>query len=114
MVSYTYSKAIDIGSSGWYGVEGHSVQDPYNFNNDRSSAGFDLTQVLTVSGLYALPIGKGKALQTGSKFADYILGNWQINGIAQKIKFKGLKAKALECMEGIAKERGFTRAEPRR
>lgn len=35
----------------------------------------------------------------------------QINGIAQKIKFKGLKAKALECMEAIAKERGFTRAE---
>ncbi|MBI3471208.1 MAG: TonB-dependent receptor, partial [Candidatus Solibacter usitatus] len=66
MVSYTYSKAIDIGSSGWYGVEGHSVQDPYNFNNDRSPAGFDLTQVLTVSWLYALPIGKGKPLQTGS------------------------------------------------
>jgi len=28
-----------------------------------------------------LPIGKGKLLQTGSRAADYILGNWQINGI---------------------------------
>jgi hypothetical protein len=35
----------------------------------------------------------------------------QINGIAQKVAFKGLKAKAAECMEGIAKDRGFTRAQ---
>ncbi len=35
----------------------------------------------------------------------------QINGIAQKLKFKGLKTKAAECMEAIAKDRGFTRAE---
>jgi hypothetical protein len=35
----------------------------------------------------------------------------QINGIAQKVPFKGLKAKALECMEAIAAERGLTRPE---
>jgi predicted DNA-binding WGR domain protein len=35
----------------------------------------------------------------------------QIHGIAQRVPFKGLKAKAAECMEAIAKERGFTRAE---
>jgi predicted DNA-binding WGR domain protein len=35
----------------------------------------------------------------------------QINGIAQKLPFKALKAKAAECMEAIARERGFTRAE---
>lgn len=33
----------------------------------------------------------------------------QINGIAQKLKFKGLKAKAQECMEQIAQDRGLTR-----
>jgi outer membrane receptor protein involved in Fe transport len=82
MISYTWSKAIDIGCSGWFGVEGCSIQDPYNFNNDRSVAGFDLTQVLTVNWVYSLPIGKGKALQTGNSVADYILGNWQLNGIA--------------------------------
>ncbi len=32
-----------------------------------------------------------------------------INGIAQKVPFKGLKTKAGECMEAIAKDRGFTR-----
>src|SRR5919199_788970 len=32
----------------------------------------------------------------------------QINGIAQKVQFKGLQAKAREAMEEIARERGFT------
>jgi predicted DNA-binding WGR domain protein len=35
----------------------------------------------------------------------------QINGIAQKLKFKGLKAKAQECMEAIAADRNLTRPE---
>ena len=81
MVSYTYSKSIDIGSSGWYGVEGHSVQDPYSFNNDRSISGFDLTHVLTVNALWEVPVGKGKAFSTGNTVADYVLGNWQVNAI---------------------------------
>lgn len=34
----------------------------------------------------------------------------QINGIAQKVKFKGLQAKAVEAMEGIASDRGLSRA----
>ena len=35
----------------------------------------------------------------------------QLNGIAQKLPFKGLKAKATELMEPIAKDRGLSRAE---
>ena len=35
----------------------------------------------------------------------------QLNGIAQKLKFKALKARALEAMEQIAQKRGMTRAE---
>ncbi len=33
----------------------------------------------------------------------------QINGIAQKVKFRPLRAKAQECLEAIAKERNLTR-----
>jgi hypothetical protein len=80
-VSYTWSKSIDIASSGWYGVEGQSLQDPYRVQGSRGPSGFDLTHVFSVNMLYDLPIGKGKAFSTGSKAADYILGNWQINGI---------------------------------
>jgi hypothetical protein len=35
----------------------------------------------------------------------------QLNGISQKLKFKGLKQKAAEAMEAIAKEKGLTRAQ---
>lgn len=80
-VSYTYSKAIDIGSSGWYGVEGQSVQDPYHYNNDRSVSGFDLTHVLSVNVVYELPVGRGKSLSTGNRVVDYLIGGWQVNAI---------------------------------
>ncbi len=80
-VAYTYSKSIDIGSSGWYGVEGQSIQDPYHYNNDRSVSGFDLTQVLSVNAVYELPVGRGKKFATGNKFVDYVIGGWQGNAI---------------------------------
>lgn len=35
----------------------------------------------------------------------------QINGIAQKVKFKGLQNRAVECMDHIAEERGLSRAQ---
>ena len=81
MISYTWSKSIDVGCSGWFGVEGCSIQDPYHFNNDRSVSAFDLTHVLTANWVYQLPIGRGRAIQTHNRVADYIVGNWQLNGI---------------------------------
>jgi outer membrane receptor protein involved in Fe transport len=81
MVSYTWSKAIDIASSGWYGVEGHSAQDPYNINADRSVAGFDLPHVLTVNWVYQLPFGPGQRWKPSSNVLSHIIGNWQVNGI---------------------------------
>jgi len=81
MVSYTWSKAIDIASSGWYGVEGHSAQDPYNMNADRSVAGFDLPHVLTVNWVYQLPFGPGQRWKPSNTVLSHIIGNWQTNGI---------------------------------
>ncbi len=82
LVSYTYSKAIDIGCSGWFGTEGCSVQDPYHFNNDRGPSAVDLTHVLTTSWVYELPFGHNRKFQSGNRTVDYILGNWQVNGIS--------------------------------
>src|SRR4029077_5084308 len=42
MASYTWSKVIDIGCSGFLGAACF-VQDPYHFNTSRGVAGFDLT-----------------------------------------------------------------------
>jgi hypothetical protein len=82
-VSYTWSKMLDDGSDGWYGVEGFSVENPYSYQNNHSVAGYDLTQVLSVNVVYELPVGKGKPLATHNGVLDYIIGGWQVNTIAQ-------------------------------
>ena len=79
--SYTWSKTTSIGCDGWYGFEGCSVQDPYHFNNDRSVAVSDVPQLFAASWLYELPIGSGKRFKTGNRVVDYLVGNWQVNGI---------------------------------
>ncbi len=79
-VAYTYSKSIDEGSSGWFGVEGQSLTDPYNVAGSRGPSGFDLRHTLSVNMLYQIPVGHGR-YSTKNGVLDYILGNWQINNI---------------------------------
>ena len=81
IISYTRSKSIDRGCSGSFGAEGCETQDPYNTRNDRSVSGFDLPNIFSGSFVYNIPIGKGKSFSTNNKFADYVLGNWQVSGI---------------------------------
>ncbi|HLJ18254.1 MAG TPA: TonB-dependent receptor [Bryobacteraceae bacterium] len=80
--AYTWSKSISIGCDGFFGVEGCSVQDPYHFNNDRSVSSTNIPQDLSLNWLYELPIGAGKWVHTGNHVADYLIGDWQVNGIA--------------------------------
>lgn len=81
-VSYTFSKAIDVGGDGYYGVEGGVPQDAYDpARYDRSVSGLDLTHILSVSTLYEIPVGTGKRFSTGHGVLDYVLGNWQVNNV---------------------------------
>jgi hypothetical protein len=48
---------------------------------DRSVSGFDVPNIFSGSVVYDIPLGKGRAFSTGNRFADYVLGNWQIGGI---------------------------------
>jgi len=79
-VAYTYSKALDE-SDGWFGAEGKVVADPYNPRGSLSPAGYDMPHLLTVNANYELPVGQGKPFSSGSHAVDYIIGNWQVNGI---------------------------------
>jgi hypothetical protein len=79
-VAYTYSKALTE-NDGWFGAEGKNVADPYNPRASLSPAGYDLPHLLTVNTNYELPIGQGKRFSSGSHAVDYIIGNWQVNGI---------------------------------
>ena len=81
MVSYTWSKAIDIGSSGWYGVEGHSVQDPVQLQQRPKCfrVRFD-SRVDSELGLPA-SVRSGHEVESQQQGASHIIGNWQVNGI---------------------------------
>lgn len=81
LLSYTWSKAIDLGCSGAFGVEGCSIQDPYNPQADRSVSGFDLTHIFSGSVVYELPFGRGKRFNPPSRVTSALVGGWQINAI---------------------------------
>jgi hypothetical protein len=81
LVSYTWSKGLNYGTDGWYGIGTTSIQNPYNFKGDRSVSGYDLPHVFTAGWVWAVPIGKS-GFSTGNRTTDYVLGNWQITGIA--------------------------------
>jgi hypothetical protein len=81
LVAYTWSKSMDVGCSGFFGIESCSVQNPYNIKGDRSVSGFDLTHVLSASATAPLPFGRGRRFANSGGLFNYIIGNWQLNGI---------------------------------
>lgn len=81
LISYTWSKSIDLASSGDFGAEGTSLQNPYNPRADRSVSGFDLTNIFSASAVYELPFGRGKLFDPSNRFLSYAAGGWQLNTI---------------------------------
>ncbi len=82
LISYTWSKSIDLGCSGAFGAEGCSIQNPYDAKADRSVSGFDLTNIFSASAIYELPFGRGKMFTPANSVANYIVSGWQLNAIA--------------------------------
>lgn len=86
-VAYTWSKSMNVGGDGWYGVEGGSggsvPQDPYDpaAFGSRSVAGNNLTNVLTVNGLYQLPFKSRRGSSVPSRIVHSIAGDWEVGGI---------------------------------
>jgi len=90
LVSYTWSKAIDTGSSGWFAAENgsgaggsSSLQNYYDPNGSRSVSSYDIPHFLSMSGVWELPFGKGKRYFSQPALASRLLGNWQMNGVVQ-------------------------------
>jgi hypothetical protein len=81
LISYTWSKSIDLGCSGSFGAEGCTIQNPYDAKADRSVSGFDLTHIFSGSVVYELPFGRGRQFNPSNSIASYAVGGWQINGI---------------------------------
>jgi Carboxypeptidase regulatory-like domain len=87
LVSYTWSKSIDTGTSGRFGAEdgvggGAAIQDYYDPKSNVGVSSYNLPHFASIAGSYELPFGKGKRF-LNSGFKSIALGNWQINTVAQ-------------------------------
>jgi hypothetical protein len=78
LASYTWSKSLDLQSEGQSGT----LETEYDLRRDWAPSDFDRRHLLTISGTYALPFGKGKPhLANANGFTEALLGNWNIGGI---------------------------------
>ncbi|MBV9224621.1 MAG: TonB-dependent receptor [Acidobacteriaceae bacterium] len=78
LASYTWSKSLDIQSEGQSG----SIETEYDLRRDWGPSDFDRRHLLTISGTYALPFGKGKThLANANGFTQALLGGWNLGGI---------------------------------
>jgi hypothetical protein len=81
LISYTWSKSTDVGCTGWYGVEGCGIQNPYDVRADKGNSAIDIPQIFSGAWVYELPFGSNKKWSSGNKAVDYIIGGWNLNGI---------------------------------
>jgi Carboxypeptidase regulatory-like domain len=78
LFSYAFSRDISL-----YGSESTASPTLYAPKNyDEGISPNERRHVLTVSGVYELPLGRGKKFGSGMpKVLDYIAGGWQLSGI---------------------------------
>lgn len=69
IITYTWSKALDLGSSDGFGG---SAMDAYNLRLEKGPSNSNLPHVFSLASVYELPLGKGN-LQSGLKPVDYIV-----------------------------------------
>jgi outer membrane receptor protein involved in Fe transport len=81
LISYTWSKSLDLGCTGWYGVEGCSIQNPYNLQADKGPSATDLPQIFSAAWVYALPFGRSGKFSTGNSVVNALIGGWNLNGV---------------------------------
>ena len=86
LVSYTWSKSIDV-SSGYFNVEngpggGSTIQNYYDQSTARGVSSYDIPHFLSWATIYELPAGKGKRWFRSGPGA-WVFGNWQTNFIMQ-------------------------------
>jgi trimeric autotransporter adhesin len=87
-VNYVWSRTIDVWSSeaqnnNYAENAGLSTGtlDRRNFSNNYHISPNDIPHRLVASWVYEMPFGNGKRFSTGSKFANVLLGGWQVGGV---------------------------------
>jgi hypothetical protein len=82
ILGYAWSHAIDdVPLEFGGGAAGPQPQDPRNISAERGNSIIDMRHRLTLSYTWELPFGKGKSLLNHGGPVNWILGQWQTNGI---------------------------------
>jgi len=91
LITYVWSKSIDDASAtdgstvflgGGNGSNTLNVQNPFDLRAERSVSVFDIPQVVQLSYVYELPVGRGKAFgRNMNSILNTVVGGWQTNGI---------------------------------
>lgn len=81
--SFTWAKTISDGSNGPYSyvLSNTGYQDWHNLNLERSVDAQDVSKAFSWFVLYDLPVGRGRALDPGSRWANAIVGGWAVNTV---------------------------------
>jgi hypothetical protein len=92
--SYTFSKSLDLGSETERnsqlntslddGYTNFAIQNTWNPKLNKAPSDFDTHSLFTGDWVYALPVGRGKALASGAnRITDAVIGGWQWAGLAR-------------------------------
>jgi hypothetical protein len=83
--NYTYSKSL-TNDFGFYGVTNSNSgqyyqQNAYDFASEYGPAAFDVRNALNVTGVYALPFGRGQRFAGSvNRVVDEAIGGWKLSG----------------------------------
>jgi hypothetical protein len=78
--SYTWSKSLDWQSDPYSNFAG--PVDFYNMRADWGPSDYNRPQIFVFSGIYQLPVGRGKQFLNGANaFTDAVLGGWSVGTI---------------------------------
>jgi len=86
--SYTWSKALGVNVATGEGSNG--PRNPFNYQADYGPLSLDRTHNLIVSALWDLPMGGASA----PKWQQYVIGGWQLSGIANMVSGAPLTVRA--------------------
>ncbi len=84
LASYTFSRALDCGSSTNNSTSGaqHNPQDIRNFAAEKGPADFHRQHQFSASFNYELPFGRGRALGSAvGGLGDALISGWQLNSV---------------------------------
>jgi hypothetical protein len=84
LAAYTYSRSLDEGAGGnsSAGESRINIQNPRNLAADYGLSNFNYSHRFTLSTLYELPFGRGRALlHNANGLEDALAGGWQLTSI---------------------------------